>query len=367
MGRAKKDNAGSRQMTAEEISAMEGDTSLPAGYANTTLPETPEEAAPPTTEAAAPAAETPVAPVTTTVTTEKAPTTTTVTTVPPAVSDDTFTRLERELSKEDGKEDLTTFSRSEKAYFHQMRRDRKARQIAEGERDTALFQLTKIKNPPAPPPDPFAGMAEDEVLSVKEAKERLTKMPPVVAPQPVAPAVNAQAKRYLTLCENEARAAHPDDFDIVMELSADLLENDPEALRTMSLATEKGENPAEVMYNMIKKHKEFENLFPAAEVRVKARKSNAVAPTASPAVTVTTANAAPATPQDKAQAPQSATDAEAALLANAARPKTTAHISGKEGKPVEEMTLEDIAGMSDLEFARLPRHVRQRYLKQHGS
>jgi hypothetical protein len=238
-----------------------------------------------------------------------------------------------------------------------MRRDRKARQQAEAERDVALFQLTKLKNPPPPPPDPLAGLAADDVLTVQEVRERLAKTPPPAAPETIPAGPAAQAKHYLVMCEKEARAAH-EDFDSVMELT-ELVDNDAPTLREISERVKAGENPAEVMYTKIKQHKDFTNLLPAAELRVKARKTAPAAPPASQAP------AAPAAPEDKAKI-KSATDAEQALKDNAARAKTTAHVSAREGKPAEELTLEEIGSMSDLAFSKLPRHVRNRYLKMHG-
>lgn len=290
----------------------------------------------------------------------------------PAEPEEPFLKLERELAKPEGKEDLSKFTPREKAYYHQMRRDRKARQEAEAARDVSARKILKLENPPPPPPDPLEGLGDDEVLSVKEIKERLAKVPKPAPAEPAqtqpSPAVS-QAKHYLVMCEKEARAAHPDDFDAVMELS-DLIDGDHAMLKDLSERTAKGENPAEVMYQSIKKHKEFDALLPAAQTRVQARAATpppatqpaaAAAPPAGPPQP-----AEPTTPEDKAKQLR-AQQAQEALESNGTRPLTTAHASVKEGKPAEELSLEEITTMSDLEFAKLPRHVRQKYLKQHGA
>ena len=343
----------SRSLTETEIAEMHGDDLPPDGYSNSKLLDPPAEGAPPAEAAAVaeppaeaapgatppPATEPPAAP------------------APPVAGDDTFIKLERELAKPEGKEDLSSFSAREKAYFHQMRRDRKARQKAEEERDGAVFKLNKALNPPPPPPDPLEGMSDDDVLLVKDVREKLAKAPkPVPQQDQQANEPTAQAKRYLIMCEKEARAAHPEDFDAVMDLSDDLLTGDATALVDLSEATKRGENPAEAMYERIKKHKDFETLLPAAQVRVQARKQPAATP-ASPSAPATP------TPEDKAKL-DAAKAAEKALESN--KTKTTAHVSAREGKPAEELTLEEISNMSDLTFAKLPRHVRQRYLKQFG-
>jgi hypothetical protein len=61
---------------------------------------------------------------------------------------DPFYRVEQLLQKEEKdvtEADLEKYTKREKAYYYQMRRDRKARQDAEAERDAALFSLSKLK------------------------------------------------------------------------------------------------------------------------------------------------------------------------------------------------------------------------------
>lgn len=353
---------GIRNLTEAEISEMHNDTSLPPGYSNTTLGDAEPESAGAKAPAAAPAPE-PAAAAPAEVAADPAGGEPAAKKVTAPDQEDTFVKIEREMAKPEGSEDLGSFSPREKAYFHQMRRDRKARQKAEEERDAALFREGKLKKDAEAKPDsdPYDGRAEDDILTVKDAKEILKKQREKVA-APAAPeappAQVASAKRYLTLCEKEAREKHAD-FDVVMELSDDLISNSPDALKEISEQTQRGENPAEVMYSIIKKQKDFDTLLPVAETRLKARKAAAPASPASPSAP------APATPEDKAKIDK-ATQAEKALEDNAGKTKTTAHVSAREGKPAAELTLEEIGAMSDMEFAKLPRHVRQRYLKEFG-
>ena len=133
-----------RALTEEEIAIMHGDTDLPEGYSNTTL--TPGEES------------TTVLPEKLIVTaTPPAPPEPVTTILPsPQPEPDTLEKLERELQKPEGKADLSKFSPREKAYFHQMQRDRRAKQKAEAERDVAFRKLNQALNPPPPPPDPFS-------------------------------------------------------------------------------------------------------------------------------------------------------------------------------------------------------------------
>lgn len=277
--------------------------------------------------------------------------------------EDFFDKLEREIAKPDGKEDLKEFTPREKAYFYRMRRDRKLRQKAESERDTALFNAARKKETPAKEEvetDPLKGKDDDDIITVKDVKEILKK-PKVEDPESLKkPAQNLQLN-YLKMCEKEARQTHAD-FDAVIELSDDLIVGNAEALQEVSERTQAGENPAIVMYELIKSHKDFETLFPAAEIKIKARQKAAEKPAAETPVKKEEVK----TPET-AKKEQEAKIAEKALEDNVGRTKTTAHISSREGKPAEELSIDEITSMSDLEFAKLPRHVRSKYLKAYGS
>lgn len=347
-----------RDMTDAEQKEMMGGPA-PEGYAKASAPESPaapqahapgEKVAPKTDQKAVPPAA-PAAPV--------AP-------APEAAEDPKvdMERIERELAKPEGKEDLTGFTKREKAYYSQMRRDRKRRQDAEARADVLEREVLKMKNPPPPPPDPLEGVGDEDVLTGKELRERLKKMPPAakLEPEPTAPKVDGRQKRYLELCEKEAREARQD-FDEVMELADELIATDSEALKDIGRKVDDGENPAIAMYEAIKKHKDFENLFPAAQTRVAARKT----PAASAAPASHSAPAAPATPAVDPAKLNDAQRAQEALEVNGKKTKTTAHVSSREGKPSAELSIEEIAKMSDLEFARLPKATRDRFLREYGS
>ena len=118
-----------RHLTEEETKMLMDDDSLPEGYANV-VPEAaleePPEKKPEEKE---------------TVKKEPEP----VKEEPKGAPEpeDHFVKIERELQKPEGKENLTNFTPREKAYFSQMRRDRKTRQIAEEDRDKAPLRLSE--------------------------------------------------------------------------------------------------------------------------------------------------------------------------------------------------------------------------------
>src|SRR3990167_6882259 len=148
------------------------------------------------------------------------------------VKEDVFVKLERELAKEEGKEDLKSFSDREKAYFHQMRRDRKRAQRAEADLDTERRQRLKQKqdqeaeSKKEDEPDPLEDLKKKdptEFLTVAEAVSILEKATAKKATEQKKEepdnksGVDLKTVRYLEMCEKEARATHTEDFDIVME------------------------------------------------------------------------------------------------------------------------------------------------------
>lgn len=286
--------------------------------------------------------------------------------------DEPFMKLERELAKPTGQEDLKTFTDREKAYFYQMRRDRTNRQKAEQELAAALFRETQLKKqaPPAAEPnkkaelldklkkkDPTDFLTVHEVLALMEEGTK-----PAAEPTPTrqdAPrGVDPVQMRYLQLCEKEARNAHSEDFDAVMELADELINNDSQRLVEVAKAAASGENPAEKIYSLIKEHPEFGNLFAAAQVRAQAKqtpKSEAPKPATAPAKT-------PEQIEQEAKAKK----AQADLERNAGKPRTTGHVGANSDRPAGELSAESISQLSDREFAKLPKHVRDNYLKMYG-
>lgn len=353
-----------RHLTPEEEKILLDDTAPPEGYA--LIPSAPEPSEP---EPTMPTEPEPAAPQATTPPAELAPT-----------KKDFFERVEGDLAaaEKEGVElkSLSTFMRTlndytprEKAYFAQMYRDRKMRQKAEAERDQALFRAAKQEQaakaePPAPAPvDLLKDKADDDLLTAGELRAILkagSAPTPTAPPAATSPDPNILQVQYLKLCEKDAKRDRAD-FDAVMTLCDDLVTNDPAMLEVIAQKTQAGENPAVVIYDLIKGHRDFPLLYPAVEARLAAS-----APPAEPSPSGSP-SAAPVAPPALAANATHAQQAEAALEANLHRPKTTAHVASQEGKPAPELTLEEVVQMKDSDFARLPKATRARYLRMLGA
>jgi hypothetical protein len=292
--------------------------------------------------------------------------------------DDVFDRLERELLKPEGQEDLRGFNRREVAYYHQMKRDRKDRQEAEAELDVQKLQNERLKR--ALPPEAQDVLAEIEqkdqsdfmtpqevAAAIKRDRAARAKQEPAPTPDPSK--VNPQQQFYLQQCDTACRTAHPDDYDIVMELLPELVNNNPALLAQMDQDAVAGKNPAETAYQAMKAHPDFEKLLPLGEIRWKAvtsvRAHTNGDPSPAPASTPTTKP--PAAPAEASVTAEQAAQAQAALESNTSKTRTTAHASGTQDSLPGELSAEDIINMPDAEFRALPRKERMYYLQRFGS
>jgi hypothetical protein len=186
---------------------------------------------------------------------------------PEPKKEDFFDKMEKELAKPEGKEDIKEFSEREKAYFWQMRRDRRARQKAEEERDVLRFEQLKAKQAPKKEqveeePDVLKGREDEDFITVKDLKtitEKINKkQPPQIGEQPIPPDPIRMA--YLKQCEELAKKEYSDYKDV--ELCADeiVANSTPYQMKIID-ALVKGENPAVVMYNIIKGDPDFESVL----------------------------------------------------------------------------------------------------------
>ena len=272
--------------------------------------------------------------------------------------EDTFDRIEKELSKPEGKEDLVGLTDREKAYFWQMRRDRRARQKAEEDRDLLRFERVKEKaqaemkaKEPEPEVDIFKDRDPEDFVTVKDIKsfsdkqaKKENKSAEPLPPDPIKVA-------YLKMCDKEA-AKQFADYEEVMACTPDIVSTNNVYQLKIVEALMKGDNPAAEMYSLIKGDPEF----PKVLERIKAQ------------------GKIPETPKEEKKEPspaelkkaEEAKEAQKKLEENTTKPKTSGHIGGLETAP-GEITLEQLSRMSDREFAKIPKQTRDKYLRMFGA
>lgn len=263
-------------------------------------------------------------------------------------------KLEVEMAKPEGKEDLAAFNETERAYYHQMKRDRSARQDAVLRADLAEREVAKLRKQlevkPEPDEDPLKDKSDDDILTVKDVKALLKPKPePKVEVKQEAPQYDPRDILFLNLCEQNARTAH-EDFDAVVELMPELINNNPQRLNEISKAIEQGKNPAVKAYELIKSDPEFSKLYPAAALRAEAKKRVKNPPVEkSPEVL---------------KKEEAALKAQEQIETNLKKTKTTGNVETSEtGADISE---EEYFSMSDRDYAKLPAKTRSALRKKFG-
>jgi hypothetical protein len=165
-------------------------------------------------------------------------------------------------------------------------------------------------------------------------------------------------RSYLKQCDEKAAAAHAD-YSEVLELTEEIIKTNPDYQKQVVDALIRGEDPAMKTYELIKADPEFAKLFPAAQVRVKARKAKS-------SEKKEEAPAAKTKTPEEIEKEKVALAAQEKLEGNETKPKTSGHAEGKDKIEGTDLTIEQIAKMSDREFSKLPKKVRERYLQLYG-
>lgn len=279
-------------------------------------------------------------------------------------------RLDTELAKPEGQEDLVGFTDRERAYFFEMRRSRTRAQEAERALDVLKFKTIQdaLKKEEKPAEviaaveevDPFADKEADDILTVEEARKLLAD-----AKTKAKPAAPAKAKEEAPAKEEAAKQPSPEvmmasraiaithqlqaerilekkgvtDFNEVLENGISVLVGDKEAESYIIKVRDNGGNVALASYNLIKASKRW----PEVEAKLKVLK--------------------PA-PTKEAEAKANAERAER-IEKNDGKVKTTG--AGGGGAETGEYSLEEFLAMSPKEFGSLPARVRKSVMDKYAS
>ena len=276
---------------------------------------------------------------------------------PEPPKEELFDKLERELAKSEGKENLGEFSDREKAYFWQMRRDRRARQKAEEERDILRFEKVKRSQIQVEPPkeeaepDILKGRDEEDFITVKDLKALADKInkkeTPKGEPQPVQ--IDPIRANWIKRCDENARDKF-EDYDEVLSIAPEIIGNSPAYLMRLEDAVKNGDNPAVTAYHLIKGDPDFESTLEKKvgkkELPPKEEKEEEPNP-------------------EQVKKVEVAKRAQEKMEINSHKPKTSGHAGGSEISA--ELSLEQAMKMSDKEFRNLPKNKRESLLKAYGA
>ena len=269
-------------------------------------------------------------------------------------------KVYKELDKPEGQEDLSAFSKNEKGLFWEMKRERRARQKAEEERDVLRFDKIKRENAPKEEPkEPvMPDIGDDDFVSGKQLKEIVKNLKaPKVPEAPAQNPMSGMQQRYMAMCDQVARGQY-DDYDEVIEAANDILQANPDYTKQLVNAFQKGDNPALVAYHLAKGDPSFDKAITAARIRIDARTPKKKEPPKEEAKK-----------EEKPEAPKvdEAKEKEKKIEENSNKAKTSGSFGGGEGGEGAGMTLQDVMDMSDADFAKLPKAKREALLKKYGA
>jgi len=234
-------------------------------------------------------------------------------------------RVEDELAKPDGSEDLTGFTREQKGLFYAMKKERHNRQRLEEENDKLKFKLFKRQ-------DEDKKKEDEDDPDALVTKQELKKIR-----QEAIDNANAQARNvFLGMWAREGRKECGENFDKVLNLGERLIDGNDFYKAEILKATQNGGNPAIKAYELITTDPNFDKLY---------------------------ADTYPSE-QKREEVKEEVVDTKSKnkkLKENLKKPVTTgAKGGGGNDAPKGELTAEDYAKMSDKDFMKLPPKERKK-------
>jgi len=262
-------------------------------------------------------------------------------------------KIEKELDKADGSEDLEGFSEREKGLFYEMKKSRKRAQKAEEDRDALMFerikeaklkQEGKPEKPAEEEEEPLFGKDADpedfptvgklreitKTMNEREAAARRAR------DRQMTVRVSEMNARNIVDFRKEAGKDAPD-YDEVMELASVIVEGNPEYEKKIWDAFVKGKNAAMLTYDLIRSDPKFTSLFKPSQGEVK--------------------KDAPKT--DTAEEGKKTLEK---INANNSKPKTSGSGGAGGGASGEEYTIEQLLRMTPGQFRKVPKTVRDKFL-----
>jgi len=263
-----------------------------------------------------------------------------------------WNKVEEQLDRPEGSEDLSAFSDVEKGLFYEARRQRKRAQDAESERDVLKFQ--KIKgdvNPEDKTNETEESDDDDDFVTKGDVKKAVQDAVKSTGKDKggAEASVDPMVSNYLAMCDVTAKSQHKD-YEEVLECSQEIIATNPAAQMEVAKALKDGRNPALVMYSLIKGDPKFETILPIAQARLASVKKDKESTTST---------------ESKKETVKKAEETEKKLADNKKKPTTSAHHTGGEGSG-KVISYMDFIGMSDQEFSNRPKAERDQLLKKYG-
>ncbi len=286
-------------------------------------------------------------------------------------------KLEKELSKPEGQEDLTTYSERERGLFYALRQQRKRAQGAEADRDTEKFKNIKAANllkekTAQEDKEKKTSEVETEIKKILEGEDEFISKKDLAR---LVELIRKPAEKTDTGLNDEDRARErhaftvraetnaksivdarrkseptlPDYNDVLEKCGPVIIEGNEAYENQIAEAVRKGENPALLCYELIIKDPSFVTLYKPGTAAKKEEK----------------------TAEEKAKEKKAAEGKEnlSKINKNLDKTNTSGTKGGSGGATIKdskgnEYTLMQLYNMSSSEFRKVPREVREKFLEQ---
>lgn len=286
----------------------------------------------------------------------------------PVQEADPMARLQAELAKPDGQENLKGWTPAETAYFWEMKRERKRAQAAQAEADVLKREKLQRDIADKKAKEDAAAKEIDDVLKDKDPEDTVKvkdvqkilegqkKQNPKDTGEPAGRVQIDQTLLEATLKAHDqiARQECGEDYDATLECSDEIIANNPVYLEQINRALRKGENTAKLAYTLIKSDPEYAKVLPIAKARL----------------AVSGGGTKESAGKDKAPGSKEvnaeALAAQQALETNGQKVKTSAHTTSEEAtasKTYGGYTADQLFNMSDANFAKVEKKHRDAFLR----
>ncbi len=264
-------------------------------------------------------------------------------------------KVEKTLNLADKDINLEGYTEKEKGLFWELRKERKARQQAEADRDAERFERIKkeklaAEKDKAKKVEPEEG--DEDFITQGELKKRLKKTEEERDAENAAKVraviiKTADMTAHSIVESRRAKGEDIPDYNKVMELGPVIIETNEEYAEKIREAVAKGKNPALVCYDLIRNDPRFKSLY------------NPEAPAAK--------KEEPKEEKPKDDKKKEGEENLKKIDANKDKPKTSAAAGGGGGEgDYGEYTFDQLVKMTTSEFRKVPKKVREKFLKDAG-
>lgn len=286
-------------------------------------------------------------------------------------------KINKELDKPAGQEDLTNFTNREKGLFYALKKERDRRHSVEEDRDALKFEKVKKDNEDKVKQQQQKDSKEvedarkelkeildkededfltrTELKRIEELKEIIHKSESSGTDSSAAEVDAVHRRAYVRIAEMNARdiitarglkGEDAPDYEKVMALADDILTGNKDYTEAIKKAARENKNPALIAYDLIRKDPSFQTLYKPGTAKKEEKKD------------------------DKEEKSKDGQENLKKIDKNLKKKPTSANLGGGGSSGVikdnkgQEYSLFSLLNMSSSDFRKVPKEVREKFLEQ---